>query len=143
MSAPQDLKLTRNQKLVLEALSAKSSPVTAYEVLDALREFGFRAPLQVYRALDKLMELGVVHRLESLNAYVACRCDHSHEKTGEPVAFAICEECGDVSEIADAGVARQLSSLCTQSGFKPKKTTLEIRGRCAHCEGTGDLQAQG
>jgi Fur family zinc uptake transcriptional regulator len=77
--APVDL--TKNQSLVMGALTNSDGPLSAYTILDQLRDHGFRAPLQVYRALDKLVEFGLVHRLESLNAFVACRhpgCD-GHE----------------------------------------------------------------
>ena len=63
--------LTRNQTMVMAALTKSQAPMSAYAILNQLREHGFRAPLQVYRALDKLGELGLVHRLESLNAFVA------------------------------------------------------------------------
>ena len=65
--------LTKNQTLVMGALSQAKGPLSAYTILDELRDDGFRAPLQVYRALEKLVELGLVHRLESLNAFVACQ----------------------------------------------------------------------
>ena len=70
--------LTRNQLCVLERLEASSGPLSAYTLLDQLRENGFRAPLQVYRALDTLIKGGFVHRLESLNAFVACAEPHDH-----------------------------------------------------------------
>ncbi len=125
------LKLTRNQHLVLDDLLRQTTPITAYEILDHLREFGFRAPLQVYRALDKLADMGVIHRLESLNAFVAC--NHDHKDAMETVAFCICDQCNTVSELADAEMTSRLSFLCSGSGFKASRTTLEIRGRCAHC----------
>jgi Fur family zinc uptake transcriptional regulator len=62
--------LTKNQSLVMGALSQANGPLSAYTILDELREHGFRAPLQVYRALEKVVEFGLVHRLESLNAFV-------------------------------------------------------------------------
>ena len=68
-----DVKLTRNQQLVYDALTGADTPLSAYSLLDQLRESGFRAPLQVYRALEKLIELGQVHRLESINSFVACQ----------------------------------------------------------------------
>ena len=70
--------LTKNQLRVLEKLEASSGPLSAYTLLDQLREHGFRAPLQVYRALDTLVKSGFVHRLESLNAFVACAEPHDH-----------------------------------------------------------------
>lgn len=125
-------KWTRNQQAVLDALREADHPRTAYELLDALRGHGFRAPLQVYRALDRLVEAGVVHRLESLNAFVACHHDHHH--ASETVAFTICERCNSVAELHDEDMAAKLSSLCAGTGFRPIKTTLEIRGLCVRCQ---------
>jgi len=125
-------KLTRNQSLVFGALEDAETPLTAYNILDRLNGEGLRAPLQVYRALDKLVDLGMVHRLESLNAFVACShpgCDgHSS------VAFAICEKCGKVSEITDEALVSSLKSLTVEAGFRPRKTTVEIRGTCQACQ---------
>jgi len=123
--------LTKNQSLVLGALSNAEGPLSAYTILDKLRDDGFRAPLQVYRALDKLVEFGMVHRLESLNAFVACQkpdCD-SHET----IAFTICESCGQVDEINDNKLSRQLKSLADQSAFALIKSTVELRGNCQGC----------
>lgn len=133
MSAhPQDISdLTKNQSLVYGALSKTDGPLSAYTILDHLREHGFRAPLQVYRALDKLVEFGMVHRLESLNAFVACRqpeCD-----THETVAFTICETCGQVDEVADGTLTEQLKRLAREAGFALKKSTVELRGLCRVC----------
>jgi len=124
--------LTRNQSLVMGTLSDAAGPLSAYAILDQLRDDGFRAPLQVYRALDKLVEFGLVHRLESLNAFVACRqpaCE-SHEA----IAFMICEKCGLVSEISDNPVARRLKQLAGKAGFALHKSTVELRGICATCQ---------
>ncbi|MBO6636639.1 MAG: transcriptional repressor [Roseitalea sp.] len=123
--------LTKNQALVMGALSEATGPLSAYTILDQLRDDGLRAPLQVYRALDKLVEFGLVHRLESLNAFVACRqpgCD-SHERT----AFMICDDCGSVIEITDKALARRLKSLAQDASFALKKSTIELRGLCAAC----------
>jgi Fur family zinc uptake transcriptional regulator len=123
--------LTRNQSLVLETLSHADGPLSAYTILDRLRDEGFRAPLQVYRALDKLTGLGLVHRLESLNAFVACIQPHCH--TSGTIAFAICENCGQVDEFSDEVVSERLSAWAGAHGFHPHKTTIEIRGTCAAC----------
>jgi Fur family transcriptional regulator, zinc uptake regulator len=123
--------LTRNQSLVLDTLSHADGPLSAYTILDRLRDEGFRAPLQVYRALDKLTGMGLVHRLESLNAFVACAHPHCHG--GGMIAFAICEKCGQVDEFSDEVVVERLSSWTGEHGFRPQKTTIEIRGTCAHC----------
>ncbi|MFC6488967.1 Fur family transcriptional regulator [Nitratireductor sp. GCM10026969] len=126
--------LTKNQSLVLRALDAADGPLSAYTILDRLREEGFRAPLQVYRALEKLQDFGLVHRLESINAFVACCQPHEHSH--EMIAFAICEKCGKVDEFCDAAVQERLGTWVRTHRFKPAKTTIEIRGDCAACAET-------
>lgn len=123
--------LTRNQSLVLGALTRAEAPLSAYTILDKLRDDGFRAPLQVYRALEKLLDAGLVHRLESLNAFVACAHPHCH--TQGLIAFAICEDCGQVDEFSDPVVRERLGAWSSDHGFKVEKTTIEIRGHCAAC----------
>lgn len=123
--------LTRNQELVLTTLTASTGPLSAYDILDKLRADGLRAPLQVYRALEKLVDRGLAHRLESLNAFVACADAHCHRKG--LIAFAICEGCGKVDEFADAVIEERLGNWAKQEGFKVERTTMEIRGRCAEC----------
>jgi Fur family transcriptional regulator, zinc uptake regulator len=124
--------LTKNQSLVFGAISHANVPLSAYTILDGLRGEGFRAPLQVYRALEKLLELGMVHRLESLNAFVACQQNNcgSHSI----VAFAICDKCGKVEEIADEGLPTHLANLAKNHHFGLKKSTVELRGICEICQ---------
>ena len=124
--------LTRNQALVLDQLADAAVPLGAYAILDQLRDQGFRAPLQVYRALDKLVELGLVHRLESLNAFVACQ--HRHGKDHGLTAFTICENCGAVHEFHDHEVADLLAERSRTAGFSPRKSTIEISGLCIDCD---------
>lgn len=126
------LKLTKNQALVLGVLEKAREPVSAYTILERLRDHGFRAPLQVYRALDKLLELGKIHRLESLNAFVACRHPIGHHSHGKTI-FAICESCGKVSEFSDEIVSARLSDWQSAQKFKIEQTTIEIRGFCSDC----------
>ena len=123
--------LTKNQMRVLEKLEAASGPLSAYTLLDQLREAGFRAPLQVYRALEALTKGGFVHRLESLNAFVACAepHDHAHRMT----AFAICDICGQANEFSDHAVGDQLDRWVRSTGFAAKKAVIEFRGTCAKC----------
>lgn len=123
--------LTKNQSLVLDALSRTEGPVSAYSLLDQLREHGLRAPLQVYRALDKLIEYGLVHRLESLNSFVACA--HPHDHAHGLIAFAICEKCGQVDEFSDEVIEKRLQGWVKERSFKLAKTTIELRGTCANC----------
>ncbi|WP_223476385.1 Fur family transcriptional regulator [Oricola indica] len=124
--------LTRNQALVFGALETADGPLTAYNILDRLNGEGLRAPLQVYRALEKLLDLGIVHRLESLNAFVACT--HPGCEGHATVAFAICDNCGSVAEITDESLAGALDTITRNAGFKPRKTTVEMRGLCHACQ---------
>lgn len=127
--------LTKNQINVLERLEAATGPLSAYTLLDQLREKGFRAPLQVYRALDTLIKSGFVHRLESLNAFVACAERHDHG-TGHDhgmTAFAICDLCGQVAELSDHDVGHRLDDWVRSTGFQPKKAVIEFRGTCGKC----------
>ena len=124
--------LTKNQALVMAALTRSEGPLSAYTILDQLRDNGFRAPLQVYRALDKLLEFGLIHRLESLNAFVACR--HPGCSDIETIAFMICERCGQVNEISDTSLAKRLKELASGSDFALKASTVELRGICDKCQ---------
>lgn len=123
--------LTRNQGLVQQALTDAESPMTAYQILDSLRADGLNAPLQVYRALDKLVHYGLVHRLESINAFVACQQHDCHDT--RRVAFAICDECGHVREFPVASVSKHLEQWAKSEEFELVSTVLELRGRCARC----------
>lgn len=131
MARPTEL--TKNQTLVFDALSRANAPLSAYSLLDQLRDNGFRAPLQVYRALDKLQEFGLVHRLESLNAFVACAHQHDHSHRHGITAFAICNDCGQVTEFSDDMIEQRLAGWAKDTGFRATKTTIEIRGECAAC----------
>jgi Fur family zinc uptake transcriptional regulator len=123
--------LTKNQTLVLAALTQAHGPLSAYAILDRLRDRGIRAPLQVYRALDRLIASGMVHRLESLNAFVACR--HSGCDAGATQAFAICEKCGEVAELANDRLDAEIGRIAGGDGFRPRKATVEISGLCRAC----------
>jgi Fur family zinc uptake transcriptional regulator len=123
--------MTRNQSLVYGALCEAEGPLSAYTILDKLRQNGLRAPLQVYRALEKLVESGRVHRLESLNAFVACR--RSDCATHASIAFTICEDCGLVREVADDGIEARLADLALNAGFTLRRSVVELRGLCAKC----------
>lgn len=124
--------LTRNQTLVFEALAGAPEPLSAYAILHRLRDEGLRAPLQIYRALDKLQEYGLVHRLESKSAFVACT--HQHSDVESTATFAICEACGRVTELVDAALDRSLAELSDANGFRLKKAAVELRGLCEDCQ---------
>ncbi len=121
--------ITRNQQLVLDCLTSNVSPLSAYDILDRVREAGIRAPLQVYRALDKLIVTGRVHKVESLNAFVAC----AHRHRSQITAFAICDHCKSVHEFTLPGSNKTLSNWARKTEFAVDNTCLEIHGRCAQC----------
>ena len=130
MPKKQELKFTKNQALVFNALSKAGKPVGAYDLLDKLREHGIKAPLQIYRALDRLIELRVAHRLESLNAWTTC-CDADHASAA---VFVICDDCGNVEEHIDSSLSSNMENIAKQSGFVPKRPVFEIHGRCGECD---------
>ena len=130
MQNKQQLKLSKNQALVYEALNQADQPVGAYDLLDKLKEHGLKAPLQIYRALDRLIDLKVVHRLESLNAWTTC-CDANHKSA--PV-FVICDDCGNVTEHIDPSLNLSLENISKKTGFVPERPIIEIHGRCGDCE---------
>ncbi|MGO4570398.1 Fur family transcriptional regulator [Microvirga sp. 2TAF3] len=121
--------LNDTQKRVHRILTAAQNPLSAYEVLDKMRAKGSVTPPTVYRSLDKLIEKGLAHRLESLNAYVACKHPHHHDMA----AFAICEECGQVTEFTDSQISDRLIGWSEAHAFHPKKVTVEVRGLCETC----------
>ncbi len=125
-------RLTPMRRAVLEALLASHTPLGAYELIDRLAAKAARpAPITVYRALDFLRAQGLVHRIESRNAFIACVADHG---SGDPVVFLICEKCGAVGEAASAAVADTVKSASRAAGFTPKTPVIEIFGVCAHCK---------
>ncbi len=127
-------KLTANQRVVLERLRDSGRALSAYEILDKVRGDGLRAPAQVYRALEKLIGGGLVHRLESLNAFIACAHDHGAPAPVTPaVVFTICTRCGGVAEHAMPGLGETLRTSLGRDGFLPGHMTVEVSGRCADC----------
>ena len=123
-------KLTAKQDLVLAALANADQPLGAYALLDQLRDYGFKAPPQIYRTLDQLAEMKLVHRLESLNAWTTC-CAEKHE-CSTPI-FAICNDCGHVTEHLDETLSENIAALPVSNGFIPDRSVIEIYGQCNNC----------
>jgi Fur family zinc uptake transcriptional regulator len=126
------VRLTPIRRDVLAVLYSTHAPLGAYDIADRLAGRGRRklAPITIYRALEFLMTEGLVHRLASRNAFVACPHHHGPH---ELVAFLICESCGGVDELSSPGLARALSGLLKTERFEPHLQVLEISGRCGHC----------
>jgi Fur family zinc uptake transcriptional regulator len=87
------------------------------------------APITVYRALDFLEAHGLVHKIESRNAFVAC----SHAHDGQPAALLICEDCGQVAELDAPDVFATLRTAAAGQGFTERRTVIEMNGRCQAC----------
>ena len=126
--------LSNKQALVMNLLVKTKGPLSAYTIIDELHDSGFRGPVKVYRALEKLMELGLVHWLESLNAFVACQqrtCDHQSKKT---IMFTICEICGSVQELVNKGLERLVRSIEKDVDFLTNRSMIELKGICSTCK---------
>ncbi len=117
---------------ILEVLNASQAPLSAYQILGQLqRSEPDIAPPTVYRALTALTDQGRAHKLESLKAFVPCRC--AHEKS-LPV-LTICEDCGLVEEHDGGALIPALSDLISTSNFTPDRHIIEIHGHCSTCAG--------
>lgn len=115
----------------LEALKNHRKPMTAYDVLGELRQFNPKiAPPTVYRALSALAEDGLIHRLESLNAYVCCqKRDPQHT-----AILSICDDCGVVEECQSGDVMAALGKITNQVGFQTTRHVIELHGHCTSCQ---------
>lgn len=124
-------RFTLLREKIYQLLLEKEGAVGAYELLDALKETEESAkPATVYRTLDFLLEFGLIHRLESTNAFVACH----HFDCNHPVQFLICDQCGDVLEIQSAGLKETLDNQALKHGFAVVTQTIEAHGTCANCQ---------
>ena len=119
-----------NQALVLNVLTSSSRIMTAYEILNQLQSHGVNAPLTVYRALNSLIEQGKVHRIESLNGFIACNTSHNKPHTS---CFVLCSNCDASEEIADLRINNVVQEWCENLTFSLSKQTIEITGLCKAC----------
>jgi Fur family zinc uptake transcriptional regulator len=123
--------LSKNQKIIFDIIHKSSEPLKAYTILFNVQKKGIKAPPQVYRALDKLVEIGKIHKIESKNAFVACR--NSDCEISKATAFSICESCEVVDEISDVKLSKYLLSFNYKKGMKFKRFNLEFFGLCKKC----------
>ena len=124
------VRLTKLRRRVLELVWTSHEPVKAYDILDILRdEHSGSAPPTFYRALEFLQEEGMVHRIESLNAYVGCGApDHNHASQ-----FLICQSCGAAAEMNDTEIRNMIADKAADMGFKIYEEIIEIKGVCSQC----------
>ena len=124
--------LTKNQQIVLNLVEKSSQPLKAYSILFNVQKKGIKAPLQVYRALDRLVEIGKIHKIESRNAFIACQ--DSSCQISKATAFSICESCEKVTEINNSKLSKYLKNFKDNSGMKYSKYNLEFFGVCKKCK---------
>ena len=124
--------LSKNQQIIFDLINKSSEPLKAYTILFNVQKRGIKGPPQDYRALDKLVQTGKIHKIESKNAFVACRS--SSCEISKATAFSICESCEMVDEISDAKLTKYLSNFNDKKGTKYKRFNLEFFGLCKKCK---------
>ena len=132
------LRLTPIRARVLGLIADGGKPLKAYDLLDQITQdkgrdgagAGAAAPPTVYRALDFLLANGFIHKLESVNAFVAC---HHPSTAQHSVPFLICDRCHSATELEDASIVASLDAAARGLGFAPQAQTLEVHGLCAKC----------
>ena len=125
------VRLTDLRRQVLGLILDAPQPTGAYDLLDRLRATRHgAAPPTVYRALDFLLENGLIHKLERLSAFVGCI---AHDEHAHAAQFLICRRCGVVTELEDHELAHALDDAASRLGFTVGKATIEAEGQCAAC----------
>lgn len=130
------LRLTPLRRRVLEEIADSHHAIGAYEILERLAHKGGPrlAPISVYRALDVLLEAGIVHRLESRNAFFACHAPHA--AAWRQIVLA-CERCGMVAEVPGEPVFDGIAGAARKAGFVPSRSVVEVAGACGRCSAAG------
>ncbi len=126
------IKWTALRERVFRHVITSHKPVSAYDLIDSLAKEGKRlAPVSVYRILDVLQGAGLVHRLESRNAFFACMTDHP----GAPQSITfVCEDCDRVTEVEAPDALRAIGRATEAGHFRPRSTVIEVSGTCAECQ---------
>ena len=133
--ARRGARLTEIRRRVLGLVLEGRGPLGAYALLDRLKaERANATPVTVYRALDFLLEQGLIHKIERLNAFIACTDGGEHAHHHEHAAqFLICRSCGAVAELEDPSIAEAIGRAADATGFRPDRATIEVEGACAAC----------
>ncbi len=128
--AEKNLRFTDARRFVLEIIASSDKPIGAYDVLHEMAKTIDRPkPPTAYRAIEFLQKHGFVHRIESLNAYVACHAGHKHNGS----QFMVCDSCGRVEEVHLCSMPQSLKDQVDKTGFAPAFWNTEIHGQCAKC----------
>lgn len=131
--ADRNLRFTKLRQQVFEEIAATHASIGAYEILARLGSKGTRvAPISIYRAIDALLDAGVIHRLESKNAFFACRRT-DHTSKGKRPLFLSCEKCGAVGEVNGQHIFDLIGVAAKEAGFTPRVKFVEVSGLCPRC----------
>jgi Fur family zinc uptake transcriptional regulator len=126
----QKVRFTDLRRKIFKIILENHRPVKAYDVLDKLQESDSSAkPPTVYRALDFLLEHGIIHKLHSSNSYTACSHPGKHNKC----YFLICDKCGELKECCDENLTKVVNKITSANNFKVRKSVIEISGLCESC----------
>jgi Fur family zinc uptake transcriptional regulator len=127
----EGVRFTKLREHVFALIWQSHKPITAYQLLDQIKDGDFSAtPPTVYRTLDFLLEQGLIHRINSLNAFIGC-CQPGNRHTG---TFIICEECEQAEEVTNEDINKVIKSVSAQHHFEMKRYVTEIYGLCPQCQ---------
>jgi Fur family zinc uptake transcriptional regulator len=127
----RELQLTAIRRRVLELIWERHAPIGAYDILASLKKGeGALAPPTVYRALEFLLDAGLIHRIDTLNAFIGCVAPEE-QHTGQ---LLICRSCNRVTELDDPSITRLLAQKAQGAGFTSDQQSVEIKGLCADCQ---------
>ena len=118
---------------ILQYLQSQDKPRSAYDILDNLRDMGAKAPMQIYRALAKLEEAGLAHKLPKSNGWIACD-GHDHDHVSQMLILLSCQSCGTVAEVQDKPLQQAMSALSDKKQFDLPAQTIEVDGLCQPCQ---------
>lgn len=129
------VRLTAQREQVLRLIWQSHKPLGAYTLIEMLSEITGKAvaPPTVYRALEFLLGLGLIHRINSLNAYLGCTDPSAHNKQHSVNYFLICERCHDTAEFIDTNIDQRVQEHAVDNGFIPQQQWLEVTGICQSC----------
>lgn len=130
LSEDSGFKFTGLRELVYERIVNSNKGIKAYDILEEIKTSDYSAkPPTVYRTLDFLMSLGLIHKIESDNSFIAC----SHPNQHSQCFFMTCEKCGDTKEICADSIKSQIENKAKDFSFKIANINLEVKGHCKKC----------
>lgn len=131
LCSKRNQRFTELRKQVLSLICQSEQPVGAYALLDSMRDAGrSAAPPTVYRALDFLLEQGLVHRLATNNTYLAC----AHPQQQHEAIFLVCKQCGFTQELHTDGIYKAVANRAKKAAFLVEHTSMEVTGLCVDCQ---------